>query len=238
MTLVKNPFKRGTALPDVASAPDWHTHPDLLSHQARLARCREKLPHLAHALASAEQAYHEAENAFDQAEMLYLAGRTSDSKTVDEARKVLDAAKKAYAIARLDHSECANEHAELERTAQQVEEDVRAQVARTLSDDFMQLLDTAKQAIEAAADAQEAMMAYQAHIQAQFPGWDVGDYAFNPKLGLAITPLNDLQKPSQWQGETRLTQWQANYARIVAERDEAVKPIPPHARMTPPNNGR
>lgn len=212
------------------NAPDWRKHPELLSHQARLASCREKLPELSATLANAEQAYRAAEEAFDQAEMLYLAGRTTDAKAVDDAKKARDAAKKAYAIARMDHAECASEHAELEASAQQIEEGIRAEVARTLSDNFMVLLEAQKQAMEAASDAQDATVQYLNHIQSLYPGFEAGDSAFHPGLGLAIMALPNLQKPAPFMGGSALTQWVASYERLQAEHEHLAAPIPPHAR--------
>jgi len=231
---IKNPFasKAKTAMPTAASAPDWHKHPDILSHRANLESARAKLPVMAQTLEHTEQRYKDAEILWARAEALAAAGKPLPEPftSLDDAKQAVERARMEYLIAREAHADTAKEHGDLEASAQDVEEQARAEVARQMSDDLMALLDAEKAAIVAAADAEEAVQNYLAAMQQQFPGYVAGDWAFNGKLGMNMPPVGDLTKPTPMRAGGRYTQWMHRYDEIKEQRAQLAALVPPERR--------
>ena len=215
--------------------PDWRKHPDLLSHQARLASCREKLPELAQALAHAEHTYHVADEALDQAEMLALAGQASPkgAPSVDALRATRDEAKRAYAVARVEHARCADEHAMLEQTALDVEIAAKVETARQHFETFNALLDTFRDALAAATAANEALRAYYRQaVEPQFPDTWYSERTrstFPSGLGMAsiAESFPELAEFSVVRGAgitTRYSNWLQEYAAYKAQGEAGITP--------------
>lgn len=232
---IKNPFRadaKAAPLPSAEGAPDWRKHPDILSHQARLESARAKLPTMAATLEHMQQRYQEAEETAARCEMLAAAGKPLPDgiASLDEVEQAVKRARAQYLVARVAHADTAKEHADLEASAQTVEEAARAEVGRQMSDEYFALLTAQKAALEAAIAAQDAAQAYQEKIREAFPGYIADDRAFNQTLGIGIWPLNDLRRSTPMWPNGRLDGWFQRYEQIKEQRAHLAQPIPPENR--------